>query len=146
MPDSPFATILIVDDSPSDVRLTQLWLRSSAVVRDAPFVHRGGAALAYLRREPPFPDAVRPHLILLDVHLPDMFGWEVLSTLRNDPALATIPVIMLTGTIIPADQQLAVQLGADRYLSKPFDADDFTELVREIETIVLERSSHGFGG
>ncbi len=138
MTDLPPITILVVDDSRADARLAQLWLRSSAVVRDVELVHSGREALAFLRREGPFAQAPIPHMLVLDVHLPDMLGWELLVKLRQDEALSGIPVVVLTGTVTDADAQRARELGVARYLCKPFDADEFTALVREIETVALE--------
>jgi two-component system response regulator len=138
MSDVPRITILIVDDSRADVRLAQLWLRNSAVIQDVQVARSGAEALAYLRQEDPFAQADKPQLILLDVHLPDMLGWDLLAELRRDAALSEIPVIVLTGTVNDVDAQLARDLGAARYLCKPFDADEFATLVREIETTIRE--------
>lgn len=136
MTDVPAATILIVDDSRADTRLMQLWLRNSAFIRDVQVVRSGSEALALLRKEGAEAHSQRPQLILLDVHLPDMFGWDLLETLRRDTSLADIPVIVLTGTVNDVDAQMASQLGAVRYLCKPIDADEFAVLVREIDAIL----------
>jgi CheY-like chemotaxis protein len=136
MPDEIPHTILIVDDSRADSRLLQLWLRNSATIGHVQVARTGRDALAYLRHEGEHAQAPTPTLVLLDVHLPDMLAWELLTELRRDESLASIPVIVLTGTVHDADAQLATKLGAARYLCKPFDADEFAILVREIDAVI----------
>jgi CheY-like chemotaxis protein len=128
--------ILIVDDSRADSRLTELWLRNSAAVQDVQVVRTGSAALEFLRREGADGQAQRPQLVLLDVHLPDILGWDLLKSLRADEKLRDIPVVVLTGTVNDGDMQLAKDLGAVRCLCKPIDADEFAAFVREIDAIL----------
>ena len=136
MTDQPRTTILIVDDSRADSRLTELWLRNSSYVQDVQVVRTGAEALAFLRREGNYGQAQRPQLVLLDVHLPDLLGWELLESLQADESLRDLPVVVLSGTVNEADIQLANKLGAIRCLSKPIDADEFAAFVREIEEIL----------
>jgi CheY-like chemotaxis protein len=134
-PTSP-VNVLIVDDSRADAQLTQLWLRNSTWVRDMQVARTGQEALSRLRREPPFDQIPPPQLILLDLNLPDTLGFDLLASLQHDDQLARIPVIVLTGTIRDSEIQRAQQLGAIRCLCKPFDADEFTKLVEEVEAVI----------
>ena len=118
------STILLVDDDPNIARLVELYLQKEGfLVRRA---ERGDDALALFRREP-------PDLILLDVMLPGVDGWQVLKTVRRT---STIPVIMLTAKDETFDKVLGLELGADDYITKPFDT---KELVARVKA-VLRRS------
>ena len=142
MTDQIRTTILIVDDSRADSRLTELWLRNSPFVQDMQVVRTGAEALAFLRREGKYVQAERPRLVLLDVHLPDLLGWELLESIRADESLRDLPVIVLSGTVSDADIQLANKLGAVRCLNKPIDADEFSALVREIDSVLQTLGDH----
>jgi two-component system response regulator len=131
-------TVLIIDDSHADARLMELWLRNSAVVTNVHSVRSGREALQFLRRQDPFAQAPLPHILLLDIHLPDMLGWDLLSELRQDEQLARIPVVVLTGTVHEADARRARDYGAARYLCKPFDAEEYAALVQEIDRVAQD--------
>src|SRR5512138_3683330 len=90
--------ILLVEDSPSDTELTIEALSEAKVANHLSAVQDGVEALAFLRREGPYAQAPRPDLILLDLNLPRKDGREVLSDLKNDPDLKTIPVVILTSS------------------------------------------------
>jgi DNA-binding response OmpR family regulator len=79
--------------------------------------------------------------VLLDSHLPDLHGLEILAELRRNPELAGIGVFVLSGTFHPDDSRRALELGADDYMAKPFEADDFERLVQRIEEFA--RSARG---
>jgi CheY-like chemotaxis protein len=106
-------------------------------------VRTGRQAIEYLRRQGDFAQAPPAQLVLLDVNLPDMLGWDLLAELRQDEALSRIPVIVLTGTIQATDAKLARQLNVARYLCKPFDADEFEKMIAELEAVVRERGQAG---
>ena len=118
------ATILVVDDHPHVVRLVRAALgRTHDVVGAA----NGEEALAMVA-------ARRPALILLDVLMPVLDGFRVLHRLRSDPGTANLPVIMLTALDGDHDLVLGLSLGADSYLTKPFDPRDLAILVsRQVE-------------
>ena len=80
--------------------------------------------------------AEKPDLILMDMDLPVISGWDATRTLRSDPALASIPVIALTAHALPADREKALQAGCDDYQSKPID---FAELLQKIEQLLERR-------
>ena len=74
----------------------------------------------------------RPDLVLLDVMMPDVSGWEVLTTMRADAATADVPVVVLSARAMPADVERGLALGADRYVTKPFDPTDLMTVVADL--------------
>lgn len=125
--------ILLVEDSPGDVSLTRHALKQAKVANELHVVGDGEEAMAYLRRQPPFEDASRPELVLLDLNLPLKDGREVLAEMKQDEDLATIPVVILTTSSDEADVLRAYQLHANSYVTKPVDLTQFLEAVRSIE-------------
>ncbi len=125
--------ILMVEDNPGDVRLTQEALREFKVWSNLSVVEDGVAALDFLRRQPPHTDAPRPHLILLDLNLPRMDGREVLARIKADDALKSIPVVVLTTSQAEEDIARAYNLNANCYISKPVDFEQFIRIVKMIE-------------
>ena len=129
--------ILLVEDNPGDVRLTTEAL-TEAKVRNRLAVARDGVeALQYLRREPPFESATRPDIILLDLNMPRMDGREVLQELKADPALSSIPVVVLTTSESEEDVLRSYQLHASCYITKPVDLEQFLKVVRSVEDFWL---------
>ena len=129
--------ILLVEDNPGDVRLTTEAL-SEAKVRNRLAVARDGVeALQVLRREPPFEDAARPDIILLDLNMPRMDGREVLEQIKADPALSSIPVVVLTTSAAEEDVLRSYQLHASCYITKPVDLEQFVSVVKAIDDFWL---------
>lgn len=129
--------ILMVEDNPGDVRLTREALKGSKVLHRLNVVEDGVAALEFLRREPPYEDAPRPDIVLLDLNLPKKDGREVLSAIKADPALRSIPVVILTTSQAEEDVLRAYNLNANCYVTKPVDFDQFMRIVRTIEEFWL---------
>lgn len=129
--------ILLVEDSPGDVNLTIQALRDGRVANELSVVGDGEAALAFVRREPPYEDAPRPGLILLDLNLPLKDGREVLAELKNDPQLAAIPVVVLTTSADEADVLESYRLRANAYVTKPVAFDEFIGAIRSLEAFWL---------
>ncbi|MGB0909584.1 MAG: response regulator [Nitrospirales bacterium] len=125
--------ILMVEDDEEDVELTKESLVSSKIALDLQVVEDGAQALAYLRKEPPFEQSVKPDLILLDLNLPKKNGREVLSAMRGDSNLKTIPVIILTTSDQDADVLRTYELGANCYITKPVGLTQFSKVVSSIE-------------
>jgi CheY-like chemotaxis protein len=125
--------ILLVEDSPSDVVLTREALRESRIANDLTVVRDGEQALAYLRRQPPYEDATRPDLVLLDLNLPNLDGRDVLRAVRADENLATLPIIVLTTSDADADIRAAYASHANSYVQKPVNMDRFVDVIRAIE-------------
>ena len=132
------AQILLVEDNPGDVLLTEEALSEAKVANDVHVARDGEEAMAFLRRESGFTDAPRPDLILLDLNLPRKDGREVLAEVKADPALRRIPVIVLTTSEAEEDILRSYDLHANSYVTKPLDIDDFLGAVRKIEGFWLE--------
>jgi len=129
--------ILLVEDSPSDTALTIEALKAGKVANTLNHVEDGVEALAYLRRQGKYFNAVRPDLIMLDLNLPRKDGREVLAELKNDLDLKTIPVIVLTTSRSDEDVLRSYQLNANCYITKPVDFEHFIEVIRSIEQFWL---------
>jgi two-component system, chemotaxis family, response regulator Rcp1 len=126
--------VLLVEDNPGDVRLTKEALKEGKVSNRLHVAPDGVEALAFLRREGAYADAVRPDLILLDLNLPKKDGREVLQEVKSDPNLRNIPVVVLTSSQAEQDILRAYDLHANCYVSKPVDLDQFITVVKSIET------------
>ena len=129
--------ILLVEDSPGDVRLTIEALRDAKVRNNLHVVGDGAEALAFLRREGAHAAAPRPDLILLDLNLPKKDGREVLSEIKDDPTLRRIPVVVLTTSQAEQDIVRTYDLHANCYIAKPVDLDQFITVVKSIEDFWL---------
>ena len=129
--------ILLVEDNPGDVRLTQEALGEAKVRNNLAVTRDGVEALAYLRREPPFENAVRPDLVLLDLNLPLKDGREVLAEIKADPELRRLPVVVLTTSTAEKDILESYNLHANCYISKPVDLEQFVGIVSSIEDFWL---------
>ena len=130
--------ILLVEDSPGDVRLTQEALRDAKVRNNLHVVRDGVEAMAFLRREGArFAECPRPDLVLLDLNLPRMSGHEVLADIKADPALRRIPVVILTTSQAEQDVLRTYDLHANCYITKPVDLDQFITVVQSIEDFWL---------
>jgi CheY-like chemotaxis protein len=126
--------ILLVEDDPTEVRLIEEACKGVPIPLHLPVVPEGREALAFLRREAPYQYAPRPALILLSLKLPGMSGQQLLSVLKRDPALQTIPAIVFTNSVSPQDIKRSYELGANSYIIKPFG---FTRLVEVMHAIVI---------
>ncbi len=125
--------ILLVEDNPGDVRLTREALKEGKVRNNLHVAQDGVEALAFLRREGRYGEAVRPDLILLDLNLPRRDGREVLEEIKADPQLRAIPVVILTSSQAEQDIVRAYDLHANCYVTKPVDLDQFITVVKSIE-------------
>jgi two-component system, chemotaxis family, response regulator Rcp1 len=132
--------VLLVEDSPGDVRLTQEAFRDTGKPVSLHLAADGIEAMAFLRRQGVYVDAPRPDLILLDLNLPRMDGREVLALIKKDQDLRIIPTIILTTSDSEADILISYQLQANCYLRKPAHWDAFDNLVRSINAFWLTRA------
>ncbi|MEO5884534.1 MAG: response regulator [Candidatus Limnocylindrales bacterium] len=139
-PDDGTIDILLVEDSPGDVRLTREAFRDANLAIRLHVAADGVAAMAFLRREGPHADAPRPDLILLDLNLPRMGGREVLAHIKADADLRTIPTVILTTSEAEADILASYRGQANSYLSKPVQFDKFESLVRSINDFWLTKA------
>jgi chemotaxis family two-component system response regulator Rcp1 len=132
--------VLLVEDSPGDVRLTQEAFRDSNPSIHLHVASDGVEAMAFLRREGRHALAPRPDFILLDLNLPKMDGREVLARIKGDEGLKTIPTIVLTTSEAEVDILRSYELQANCYLCKPVQLDDFENLVKSINDFWLTKA------
>jgi chemotaxis family two-component system response regulator Rcp1 len=131
--------LLLVEDNPGDVRLTREAFREVDGTVQLHVASDGVEAMAFLRREGVHADAPRPDFILLDLNLPRMDGREVLSHIKADDDLHTIPTVILTTSDADADILKSYELNANAYLKKPVTLEAFESLVRSINDFWLTK-------
>jgi len=136
----PPIEVLLVEDSPGDVRLTREALRDANPEIHLNVVADGVEAMAYLRREATHGSALRPDLILLDLNLPRMDGREVLAHIKQDDSLKTIPTLILTTSDAEGDVMESYRLRANAYLTKPVQLNKFENLVRSLNDFWLTKA------
>ncbi len=129
--------ILLVEDNPGDVRLTQEAARETKVHNNMHIVSNGTDAMAFLHREGRFGSVPRPDLILLDLNMPGLDGREVLRRVKSDEQLRRIPVVIITSSQAEEDILRAYDLQASCYVTKPVDLEQFIKVVKSIENFWL---------
>lgn len=129
--------VLLVEDSPGDVRLTQEVFRHASNSVNLHVATDGMEAMTFLKQEAPHAQAPRPDIILLDLNLPRMDGREVLAKIKQDASLKMIPTIILTTSDAEADISKSYQLQANCYLSKPVGLEAFERVVKSIDEFWL---------
>ena len=125
--------ILLMEDSPGDVRLTLEALADGKVPNHVTVAKDGVEGMAMLRREGPHAECPRPDLILLDLNMPRKDGREVLAEIKQDPELRRIPVVVLTTSRAEQDVLETYDLRANCYITKPVDLEQFIVAVKSIE-------------
>ena len=139
------AVVLLVEDDSDHAFLATEALQAAHVLVDLHHVERGDECLAFLRREPPYEAVPRPDLILLDLHLPRVSGYEVMEEIAHDESLRSLCVIVLTSSSDTIDRDRMYALGCNSFLTKPMDFSDFAAAVRKVdnywfELVVLPRA------
>lgn len=134
--------ILLVEDDPGDVLMTQEAFEHHRIRNPLHVVNDGAAALRFLRREGEHADATRPGLILLDLNLPLMNGREVLAEIKSDEELRSIPVVVLTTSQAEEDIVRSYNLHANAYVTKPVDFTCFMEVIRQIDNFFVTVVRH----
>lgn len=129
--------ILLVEDNPGDVRLTQEALKEGEMEHNLNVVGDGEEALDFLHQQAEFEEAPPTHLVLLDLNLPKRDGREVLAEIKEDERLRRIPVIVLTTSEAEQDVMQTYDLHANCYITKPVDLDEFVDVVQSIERFWL---------
>jgi CheY-like chemotaxis protein len=125
--------VLLVEDDPGDVLMTQEAFADHKVHNRLHVVSDGVEAMAFLRKEGSYADATTPDLILLDLNLPKMDGREVLAAIKEDETLRSIPVVILTTAEAEEDVLRSYSLHANAYVTKPVDFERFIDVVRRID-------------
>jgi two-component system response regulator len=142
------AEILLVEDNPNDVKLTMNAFKTANLANSVHVARDGVEALDFLFGAASSPDEKlqeRPKLILLDLKLPRLDGHEVLKRIKGDPRTSAIPVVILTSSAEERDVMRTYEVGANSYIVKPVDFEQFTESVRDIGKYWLE-INHTQGG
>lgn len=125
--------ILLVEDSPGDVRLTREAFKDARVLVNLSVAGDGEEAMGFLKREGKYSSKPRPDIILLDLNLPKKDGRAVLAEIKEDPNLQTIPVVILTMSASEEDVLKSYSLHANCYITKPVDLDGFLKVVKSID-------------
>jgi len=136
--DSISIEILMIEDNPGDVRLTREVLKDAKVHNRLVAVKDGQEAMNYLYKNDPYTDVIRPDLILLDLNLPRMSGFEILQKIKSDQGLKSIPVVILTSSQAEKDILAGYEGYANAYITKPVSLDQFSRIVQAIEGFWLE--------
>jgi two-component system response regulator len=129
--------ILLVDDNPDDVLLTKEVLREGKVKNKLYVAEDGDNAMQFLLNQGKFADAPRPSIILLDLNLPGKDGREVLSDIKGDRKLKSIPVVILSSSNDEEDIKKMYEHNANAYITKPVDLDKFIKVIRTFEDFWL---------
>lgn len=129
--------ILLVEDNPADVRLTQEAFKGTTIPNNLHVVRDGTEAMAFLEQTGRFTHAIRPDMILLDLNLPKKDGREVLSLIKQSPEFKRIPVVILTTSKTEEDIAHTYEHHANCFITKPADLDEFLDVVKSIEQFWL---------
>jgi chemotaxis family two-component system response regulator Rcp1 len=125
--------VLLVEDDPGDIELMEIAFQRSQLRIPLQVVNDGEEALAYLRKEGKFANAVQPDLILLDLNLPGLNGQEVLQKIKADEQLKHIPVVILTTSKAQEEILSSYKLGANAYMTKPVNMEGFATIVKSLD-------------
>jgi chemotaxis family two-component system response regulator Rcp1 len=127
--------ILLVEDNPADVHLTLTALRDARSPSEVHVVADGVEALAFLKRQGDYVNAPRPDLVFLDLNLPKVDGYQVLETMKADPALRRIPVVAISGSRSEIDIARAYDEQISAYLVKPPGVDEYFAAIRSLKEL-----------
>lgn len=125
--------ILLIEDNEGDILLTKEALLEGDILKELHVVKDGWEALLYLEKKEKYSSAITPDLILLDINLPKLNGFEVLKKIKSNSNINHIPVIILSTSSSSNDINQCYKNQANCYISKPVDADDFSKLISLIE-------------
>lgn len=125
---TPPLQVLVIEDNPGDVFLVQEALREQGLVYHLCTIADGEEALSFVRREGRYTEAARPDLILLDFNLPKRTGKEVLQSIKEDPELAQVPLVVLPSSDSPQDRMAAAELNVSCYIRKSSNLEEFMQI------------------
>ena len=135
--DSP---ILLVDDSPDDILIAKRAFAKSNMHNKIFVTYNGEEAIQFLQKKEKFKDMPTTSLVILDLKMPKVNGFEVLKIIKNDENLKSVPIIVLTSSSRPEDIERAYKLGCNSFIVKPINFEDFVEAVQEIKHYWLSLS------
>jgi CheY-like chemotaxis protein len=149
MPNIQDVTILLVDDDPGHTRLIEKNLRRANIKNEIVFATNGQEALDYLFREGPY--IANKHtqhmLVMLDLNMPVLDGYQVLERMKKDDRTRRIPVVVLTTTDDPREVKKCYELGCNVYITKPVDYEQFSDAIRKLGLFLLVATvPDGVGG
>lgn len=124
--------ILLLEDEDADAYLVKVALRENKILANLHHVLDGRDGLSFLQQQANYSHVPRPDLILLDLNMPRMNGYEFLATIKNDEQFKSIPVVVLTTSDVESDVLRAYQLGAASYITKPVGIEPFISLIRKL--------------
>jgi CheY-like chemotaxis protein len=130
--------VLLVEDDPGDELITREAFEHHKIANKLHVAHDGAEGLDFLYRRGEFHDAPRPDLILLDLNLPKYDGRQVLQTIKADPELQDIPVVVLTTSSEQEDVLRSYNLHANAYVTKPVDLDRYMAAIRQIDNFFVQ--------
>jgi CheY-like chemotaxis protein len=133
-------TILLVDDNPDDVMIAERAIKECDIRNKVYVTHNGAEAIHFLRKEGEYKEVPTSGLVILDLNMPKVDGFEVLETIKGDDKLKSIPIIVLTSSSRPEDIERAYQLGCNSFIVKPLSFEDFIEAMMEIKRYWLSLS------
>ena len=136
-PNADPVEILLAEDNPGDVKLTEKALEEGHIINNLHVVEDGVEAMQFLRQMGEYADKPRPDLVLLDLNMPRKDGKEVLKDVKDDPDLRRIPIVVLTSSEAEEDIVRSYDLHANAYLTKPVDFSGFLDIVEHIEDFWL---------
>ena len=134
--------VLLVEDNEGDIMLTLEALKEGQIPKVTEVLRDGWEAIRYIEQWGKDIDVKTPDLIVLDVNLPKVDGYEVLEKLKSDELTSDIPVVMLTTSLSEDDIIKSYQYKADHYIAKPLDADDFFRVVTSLEDFWLSHNNN----
>ncbi len=129
--------VLLVEDDPGDVLMTQEAFKDYKIANNLAVVTNGEDAIGYLRKQGRYAGVPTPDLVLLDLNLPRRDGREVLKDIKSDPELRRIPVVVLTTSDAEEDVHASYDLHANAYVRKPVDFEQFVAAVRAIDDFFI---------
>ncbi len=133
IPNATPIELMLIDDDDKDIFLTRRAFKKANISSQIQIAKNGEEGLALLRREEPFQAAARPDLILLDLNMPRMTGYEFLEIVKSDDQFKSIPVIVMTNSQSDVDMIKSYENHANSFISKPIELEDFMNVIRAIE-------------
>jgi len=132
--------ILLVDDNADDILIAKRAFKECDIRNKVYVTYDGDEAIQFLRKEDKYKDVPTSGLVILDLNMPKVDGFEVLETIKGDDKLKSIPIIVLTSSSRPEDIERAYKLGCNSFIVKPVSYEDFIEAVMEIKRYWLSLS------